>query len=227
MSRALIPVTITPAITKSGSGGQPSGEQSLLYKMMSSYSAAVGAETEKPGGIEFDALISEENTLESTVPAYAVETGFSVTDTVILNPQKLSMVVCVTNTPVTWYHIHGKSSGRVASVLEKLEELYYKKTIVTVSTTDRDYENMVIESMTISKSFENGYAREIPISFVQVMVAEQQTTTIPDSYGKSGNSNASAGTSGTTTYSGGGGGGGGSSGGNTGNNNSIRANVFL
>jgi hypothetical protein len=34
-------------------------------------------------GIEFDALISEEHGYEATVPEYAVESGFSVSDAII------------------------------------------------------------------------------------------------------------------------------------------------
>ena len=36
-------------------------------------------------GIEFDALIDESRTLEATVPEYSVESGFSVSDAIILS----------------------------------------------------------------------------------------------------------------------------------------------
>ena len=58
-------------------------------------------------GIEFDALIDESRTLEATVPEYSVESGFSVSDAIILSPEKLDMTLFVTNTPVTWYNRHG------------------------------------------------------------------------------------------------------------------------
>ena len=60
-------------------------------------------------GIEFDALIDESRTLEATVPEYSVESGFSVSDAIILSPEKLDMTLFVTNTPVTWYNRHGRS----------------------------------------------------------------------------------------------------------------------
>lgn len=50
-------------------------------------------------GIEFDALIDESRTLEATVPEYSVESGFSVSDAIILSPEKLDMTLFVTNTP--------------------------------------------------------------------------------------------------------------------------------
>ena len=76
-------------------------------------------------GLEFDALIDESRTLEATVPEYSVESGFSVSDSVILNPEKLSMTLFVTNTPVTWYCRHGASPTRVDNVVKQLEELYF------------------------------------------------------------------------------------------------------
>ena len=87
-------------------------------------------------GLEFDALIDESRTLEATVPEYSVESGFSVSDSVILNHEKLSMTLFVTNTPVTWYRRHGASPTRVDNVVKQLEELYFAKEPVTIVTSD-------------------------------------------------------------------------------------------
>lgn len=163
-------------------------------------------------GLEFDALIDESRTLEATVPEYSVESGFSVSDSIILSPEKLSMTLFVTNTPVTWYRRHGASPTRVESVVKQLEELYFAKEPVTIVTSDATYISMAIESLTISKSLETGYARQIPISFKKIRVTTAKTTTIPDSYGKSGATAASAGTASTSTGSSGGSGSGSGSG---------------
>lgn len=173
-------------------------------------------------GLEFDALISESRTLEATVPEYSVETGFSVSDSIILSPEKMEMTLFVTNTPVTWYRRHGASQNRMDSVVKQLEELYFAKEPVTIVTSDATYTNMAIESMTISKSLEVGYAREIPISFKKIRITSAKTTTIPDSYGKSGATAASVGTASTSAASSGGSGtgSGSGSGGGTGSGSS-------
>ena len=177
-------------------------------------------------GLEFDALIDESRTLEATVPEYSVESGFSVSDSVILNPEKLSMTLFVTNTPVTWYRRHGASPTLVDNVVKQLEELYFAKEPVTIVTSDATYTSMAIESITISKSLEIGYARQIPISFKKIRVTTAKTTTIPDSYGKSGATAASAGTASTSTGSsaGGSGSGSGSGGGSSGAGGSSGSN---
>lgn len=185
-------------------------------------------------GLEFDALIDESRTLEATVPEYSVESGFSVSDCVILNPEKLSMTLFVTNTPVTWYRRHGASPTRVDNVVKQLEELYFAKEPVTIVTSDATYTSMAIESITISKSLEIGYARQIPISFKKIRVTTAKTTTIPDSYGKSGATAASAGTASTSTGSSGGGSGSGSgsgggssgAGGSSGSNGNSKSSIL-
>lgn len=162
------------------------------------------AKAKKPvsiAGIEFDALISSDYALEATVPQYAVENGYNVSDAIILNSETLSMVLYVTDTPVTWYDRHNKGKNRVKTVISKLEKLYYSRTPVKIVTSDKTYKNMAIEAMTISKSVEVGYAREIPISFRKVRTTKVKTTTIPAGYGKSGATASSAGTANTSSAS--------------------------
>lgn len=169
-------------------------------------------------GIEFDALIDQTDTLEATVPEYTVEDGFVVSDAIILNPEKLDMTLYITDTPVTWYSRHGSGQDRVESIVKQLQELYYTAEPTTVVTSAKRYTNMAIESLSISKSVEIGYAREVSISFKKIRVTSAKTTTIPDSYGKSGTTQASAGTASTSSGSSGGssGSGSGSSGGSSG-----------
>jgi hypothetical protein len=149
-------------------------------------------------GIEFDALIDLSETWEAESPSYPVEDGFEVSDAIILKPLTLSATLFLTNTPVTWKDRHGAEPSRVQDVLKKLEELYFKKTPVTVTTSDKTYKNMAIVSVELSKTAETGSSREIPIEFQEIRVTESRTATIPDSYGKSGATGVNAGTANTT-----------------------------
>lgn len=149
--------------------------------------------------ISFDALIDSSEEYTANAPSYPVEEGFSVSDSVILEPLQLSMTLYVTNTPVTWRSQHGHSKYRVEQVVNELIELYRKKEIITVETTDKTYNDLVITSISIAKSVDVGYAREIPITFNQVTITEVKITEISSSYGKSGQSGASVGKSSTKT----------------------------
>lgn len=152
-------------------------------------------------GIEFDALIDQSINYEADVPEYPTEKGFSVSDTVALKPETIAMTLYVTDTPVTWRNRFGSGAGRVENVVKRLEQLYFAKKVFTVVTSDAVYDNMVLTSMSISKSSDVGYAREIPISLKKIIVTESKTVTIPASYGKSGTSSASAGTASTSSAS--------------------------
>ncbi len=161
-------------------------------------------------GLEFDALMSESRSLSASVPEYSVEEGYVVSDSIILGTETLQMTLFVTNTPVTWYERHGSSRTRVKDVEKRLEQIFLNSEPVRVITNDAVYTSMAIESISFSKSLEQGYAREIPISFKKIRITKSRTTTIPSYYGKSGGTGTSAGSANTTTGSSGSGNGSGS-----------------
>ncbi len=149
-------------------------------------------------GIEFDALLDQSIDYEADVPEYPTEKGFSVSDNISLKPENLTMTLYVSDTPVTWKSRFGSGNGRVDAVVKQLQDLYFAKKVVSVVTSDAVYDSMAITSISIAKSADVGYAREIPISLKKIIVTESSTVTIPDSYGKSGTTGASAGTANTT-----------------------------
>ena len=148
-------------------------------------------------GIEADALIESSQDLESAIPEYPVEKGYSVSDAILLHPEVLNMTLFISDTPVSWSKTHGVSVGRAEQVCNQLKELYYKGDMVTVVTYEATYDNMGIEAITIQKSVEIGYAREVSIKLKKVRITTSKTTTIPDSYGKSGQTQAAAGSTNT------------------------------
>ena len=145
--------------------------------------------------ITFDALIHADETLNADVPAFPVETGFEVSDTIILSPIQLSMTVYLTNTPVTWRHLHGNNPLRVQEVIDKLKQLYFQKRVITVSTSETDYENMAITSISLPKKA--GSSREISINFQQIRTVEAATATVPANLGRGGTTGVNAGTANT------------------------------
>lgn len=152
-------------------------------------------------GIEFDALMSQEHDYSATVPEYATDEGYSVSDSILLGAETLSMELYLTDTPVTWYGRSGHGNDHSEQVLNRLQDLYYRKTPVTVRTTYRTYSNMAIESLKISKSSEDGFSKKVSLSFRQVRTTSVSTTTIPAEYGKSGATQAAAGSANTSSKS--------------------------
>lgn len=145
-------------------------------------------------GIQFDVLLSQDETYEAQVPDYPVESGYRVQDGIFPEPLVVETVLYLTNTPVTWKSQIGESCTRVKTVEARLRNLFWDREPVTFITTDMTYENMVISSLKISKTEEAGYARRIPITLKQVEITETRTGVIPDSYIRGGQTEASAGT---------------------------------
>lgn len=137
-------------------------------------------------GIEFDALIDQQKTLSATIPAYPVEEGFPVSDTIILDPLALQMTLYVTNTPVTWLKRHGASRSRVNEVSNKIEDMWMDRKLVKIVTPDAIYTNMGITSITIKKSAELGYSREVSVTAQKVRKTKKKTVKVPKYKLKSG-----------------------------------------
>ncbi len=152
-------------------------------------------------GITFDAMLEEQKSLNATIPKYPVESGFPVSDTIILEPISLSFTLYVSNTPVTFLYRHGKSNDRVKKVCEQIEQLWLSKKLVKIVTPDAVYTDMGITSIAIKKSKEIGYAREISISAIKVITTNRTTVDIPGHILKSGESMANAGTATTSKTS--------------------------
>lgn len=152
-------------------------------------------------GIEFDALINETKNLSATIPTYPVEKGFPVSDTIILDPISIQMTLYVSNTPVTWLYRHGSSADRVTKICNLLEQKWNQKQLAKIVTTEAIYKNMGITSISIKKSHDIGYAREITISAQKVRITQMNTVEIPSYVLKSGETEANAGTASTSTSS--------------------------
>lgn len=152
-------------------------------------------------GIEFDALINETKTLTSSIPTYPVENGFSVSDTIINQPIQISMTLYLSNTPVTWLYRHGNSNDRVRYICNLIEQKWFEKSLTKIVTSDTIYTNMGITSVSIKKSSELGYSREISINAQQVRTTNRKIVNIPDYILKAGETMANAGTASTSSES--------------------------
>ncbi|GHU37495.1 hypothetical protein FACS1894105_09710 [Clostridia bacterium] len=76
-------------------------------------------------GLEFDALVDYSVERPNSVPSYPVESGFSVSDTIIHNPMTLSMTLFITDAAVNWREKGHGGAGWTSTAVKKLEELYF------------------------------------------------------------------------------------------------------
>lgn len=146
-------------------------------------------------GIALEAKLNEAYTLEADSPEYVVESGFEIGDSIILKPEVLDLTVFVSDLAPTGYE------GRVAEVSQTLKDLYLAKELVSVTTSMGQYDDMAIQSIKLSRTNEYKSSMEIPMILKHIRTTETKTTTIPDSYGKSGATEAVAGTASTKSGS--------------------------
>nr|DAI16848.1 MAG TPA: hypothetical protein [Caudoviricetes sp.] len=152
-------------------------------------------------GITFDAMLDEQKNLKATIPTYPVEEGFPVSDTIILDPIGISMTLYVSNTPVTFLYRHSNSMDRVKKICDQIENLWLSRKLVKIVTSDTIYTDMGLTSISIKKSKDLGYAREISITASKIRVTSRKTASIPDYILKSGETMANAGKANSATSS--------------------------
>lgn len=165
----------------------------------------------KIDSIELDILVEQEHKLESEVTEHPVEDGFPVHDHVIRKPIKLSMVVGITQSPVTWLDKLGQKEDKVVKALAEFKRIYKEAQPITIVTPTDVYENMVMTSAAFPRTVENKNLIRIPCEFTQIRKVAVKTTDIPenlvssdtaDSAGKTekdgGNSNQTDSTNGTS-----------------------------
>ena len=176
-------------------------------------------------GIEFDALIDQDETLTSTIPTYPVEEGFPVSDTIINDPISLQLTLFVSCTPVTWLYRHGNSTDRVRKICDQIEAKWYEKKLAKIVTSDAVFANMGITSINIKKAQGNAYSRQITVSARRVVATKRKTVSIPKYVLKAGETMANAGKASTSksSSSSGASGGAGNSGSSSGNSNSSKS----
>ena len=144
-------------------------------------------------GISFDAIINKSTSFENDVPSYPVEDGFEVSDSIIMRPITVDMVLVLSNNPVTFHQQQGGNPFRVQEVLAQLRELYFERKPMTVVTNTFTYEKMAIVKLMDNEDSSFGDAREIPISFQQIRLTERRVTAIPAHLGRGGDTGVNAG----------------------------------
>ena len=158
-------------------------------------------EPSKIGVIQLDVLVESEIKLESEVSEYPVEDGFPISDNVTAKPIKLSLVIMISPMPVTWYENFKEiNQDRVSSAIDEFYKIYEAREPITIVTSQKVWENMVMTSCPIRRSKEDGIALKVAVDFVQVRKAITKIAEVPIEFAalsiknKAGASNADAGT---------------------------------
>ncbi len=173
----------------------------FLFEGTDDRTFAITSEVSQMASFEVDALLSETHTMSREVTDNEVENGSPVSDHVILRPITLEVQCFVSDAPIKGIIENVQNGARnflggskyTSDCFSALIDLYERKEPLAVYTQYRVYNNMMVQSITIPRTPEDGEALIFTINFKQIRMVETATTKLPPGVGvnKKGTSNAS------------------------------------
>lgn len=141
------------------------------------------------GVVQFDASVSETHSRECQLTDHPVEDGVTITDHIRRTPEKIDVTGIVTNHPIIFLaSLQAVSpltndlspvTDRAELAYAELRESMDRGDLMTVVTSLREYENMAITSMSVTRDAPNGNVLNCTLSLREVVVAKTETVAAP------------------------------------------------
>lgn len=128
------------------------------------------------GGLFFDAVLSVSTEHTAVVTAHPVQTGANISDHMYLEPVKITMEIGMSDAMASM--VEGQWTGaytKSISAYRKLCELQAARIPFTVLTRLNQYENMVIESISVDDSRDTYFGLRASVSLQQIIMASVAT----------------------------------------------------
>jgi hypothetical protein len=119
--------------------------------------------------ISIDATTQENHGHALTLTDHPVEQGADITDHARIKPDVLSLDCCLTD---------GAEPGRSSAIYERLRLLQDNAVLLTVLTSLRQYENLVLESFSVPRTARDAGGVRFSASFKQVRLVQNKTTVV-------------------------------------------------
>ena len=138
-------------------------------------------------GYEIDVTLSEEHFFDNEVTEHPVERGADVTDHVRARPVRITLEGLVSDTPIGDLAIRRKEftliNGEAFALpsdesFARLLAIRDAREPVTIETSLRSFDDMMLESLTVPRTPQNGDALRFRATFVQVQFVTNDRTTI-------------------------------------------------
>lgn len=141
------------------------------------------------GPVQFDAVLSENHQADSVISDHDVDEGVAFSDHVRANPLALDINGVVTNYPIVVQPGTARSpiktdlaptDNRMQAAYAKFLEMRDAGEPVTVVTSLRDYDSMVIQSVGVGREPATGNILNIALSMREIRVATALSAELPD-----------------------------------------------
>jgi hypothetical protein len=141
------------------------------------------------GFVQFDCMLSETHSDEATVTDHPVEEGANISDHIRKGPASLELNGIVTNTPIVYLaslQAISPIEGDLTPVQDRAELAYAELRrimedgeTVDVVTSFRNYENMALTGMSVTRDAATGQVLNCSLSLREITVAVTQTVKAP------------------------------------------------
>lgn len=133
------------------------------------------------GELIIDGFLSETYDFCNELTAHPVESGYSFVDHIHNKPISLQLEGVISNTPMSFIgsqaiesvtnFFSGKSNELLSEAFLKIEDIFSKREVLTICTSMKEYQNMVIESLSLEKN--NNACLRFSCTAKQIRVVEQ------------------------------------------------------
>jgi hypothetical protein len=140
------------------------------------------------GQLTVDALVKESHELRAQISEHPTESGESFCDHVINLPITIQLEGIISNTPLTFIgvttvnsianDINNRSNNMAELAFKMLEEIFSKRTPISISTSLKDYDNMVLDSLNIEREGSTTQSLHFRATAKEIRVANLETIRI-------------------------------------------------
>lgn len=138
------------------------------------------------GGIRVDASVRENHGLDGVLTDHPVERGIDITDHYRVNPRVLTIEAVVSNTPINSSYPIGTTIDAVKAIATgddqpaanawgQIENLFTKAEIITIETSFKTYENMVLTSFSTAREPAGIDGMRFSITARELRIVDTQT----------------------------------------------------
>jgi hypothetical protein len=141
------------------------------------------------GEIKVDAFIRETHSLASEITEHPVENGSTIADHIYNKPVAISIEGIITNTPMTIVglaafdsfkrFVQDESNDFAQIAFTKIEEIFNKREPISIATSLKTYEHMVLESLSIERGGGNCASLNFSCTAKQIRVVTQKLLDLP------------------------------------------------
>lgn len=141
------------------------------------------------GELLVDAVVRESHELRAKIGEHPSESGQNFCDHVALLPTTLHLEGVISNTPMTFLglsavrsfdnFIHKRSNDLVDQAFKKLEEIFARREPITITTSLKDYENMVLESLSVERNSHMASSLHFKATAKQIRLISQMVISLP------------------------------------------------